>query len=192
MIGFSPFHYSIYHSRNSKSANCKSGQATGQQLGLLKLSSIFFMLIFGGFLSILILIYECCCNRPKQKDTKFHVKRISKFEYELRKLIHDFHGDLKADEEKVNFKYESTQSGSLKKHIIIIQVGQGNYKCNYCGKTFSQSGSLNLHTKTIHERKINHKGKFCEKLFSTTGNLKTHIKMIHEGNKDQNCEICSK
>ena len=181
VFGFSPFHYSIYNSRNSKSANCKSGQATGQQLGLLKLSSIFFMLIFGGFLSILILIYEYCCNPPKQNDL-FHVKRISKFEYELRKLIHDFHGDLKADEEKVNFKYESTQSGSLKKHIIIIQVGQGNYKCNYCGKTFTQSGSLNLHTKTIHERKINHKGKFCEKLFSTTGNLKTHIKMIHEGN----------
>ena len=181
VFGFSPFHYSIYHSRNSKSANCKSGQATGQQLGLLKLSSIFFMLIFGGFLSILILIYEYCCNPPKEKDI-YHVKRISKFEYELRKLIHDFHGDLKADEEKVNFKYESTQSGSLKKHIIIIQVGQGNYKCNYCGKTFTQSGSLNLHTKTIHERKINHKGKFCEKLLSTTGNLKTHIKMIHEGN----------
>ena len=183
------FLYSIYHSRNSKSANCKSGQASGQQLGLLKLSSIFFMLIFGGFLSILILIYEYCCNPPKQNDL-FHVKGISKFEYELRKLIHDFHEDLKADDEKENFKYESTQSGSLKKHIIIIQVGQGNYKCNYCGKTFSQSGSLNLHTKTIHERKINHH--FCEKLFSTTGNLKTHIKMIHEGNKDQNCEICSK
>ena len=105
VFGFSTFHYSIYNSRNSKSANCKSGQATGQQLGLLKLSSIFFMLIFGGFLSILILIYEYCCNPPKQKDM-FHVKGISKFEYELRRLIHDLSGDLKADAEKVNFKYQ--------------------------------------------------------------------------------------
>ena len=104
-VGFLVLPNSIYYSRNSKSANCKSGQSSGQQLGLSKLSSIFFMLIFGGILSILILIYEYCCNPPKQKDM-FHVKGISKFEYELRRLIHDLSGDLKADAEKVNFKYQ--------------------------------------------------------------------------------------
>ena len=104
-VGFLALPNSIYYSRNSKSANCKSGQSSGQQMGLLKLSSIFIMLIFGGFLSILILIYEYCCNPPKQKDM-FHVKGISEIENELQKLIHELSGDLKADAEKVNFKYQ--------------------------------------------------------------------------------------
>ena len=58
------------------------------------------MLIFGGIISIFILIYEYCCHPLKPKDL-FHVKGISKFEYELKRLIYDLHGDLKADAEKV-------------------------------------------------------------------------------------------
>ena len=85
-------------------------------MGLLKLSSIFFMLIFGGILSILILIYEYCCNPPKQKDM-FHVKGISEIESDLRKLIHDLSGDLKADAEKVNFKYQYEGIKLILQHI---------------------------------------------------------------------------
>ena len=115
-VGFLALPNSIYYSRNSKSANCKSGQSSGQQMGLSKLSSIFFMLIFGGILSILILIYEYCCNPPKQKDM-FHVKGISEIEYELRKLNHELSGDLKADAEKVNFKYQYEGIKLILKHI---------------------------------------------------------------------------
>ena len=64
------------------------------------------MLLFGGIISIFILIYEYCCDPPKPKDL-FHVRGISKFEYELKCLIYDLHGDLKADAEKVNFKFKS-------------------------------------------------------------------------------------
>ena len=82
------------------------------------------MLLFGGIISIFILIYEYCCDPPKPKDL-FHVRGISKFEYELKCLIYDLHGDLKADAEKVNFKSIKIQVFFI--HNILVYVLEDNY-----------------------------------------------------------------
>jgi len=39
----------------------------------------------------------------------------------------------------------------LKIHIKTLHEGQRNYRCDYCGKSFTGSQYLEKHIKTIHE-----------------------------------------
>ena len=64
----------------------------------------------------------------------FHVKGISKFEYELRRLIHDLSGDLKADAEKVNFKYQYEGIKLIIRNIIfqiLIKTQEYHFDLRY-------------------------------------------------------------
>ena len=57
--------------------------------------------------------------------------------------------------------------------------GPKNFKCDFCGKSFTTSGNLKKHIKII-----------ARKIISVR--LKSHIKTIHDSRKDQICYICTK
>ena len=54
-----------------------------------------------------------------------------------------------------------------------------DYKCEFCGKSFSCAQNLKKHIYTVHEGHKDYKCESCGKLFSQAGNLRKHIKRKH-------------
>ena len=94
--------------------------------------------------------------------------------------------------------------------------GHKEFKCDYCGESFTLLPNLRGHIKTIHEGhkdlwKIiywasslrihkktiqeDHKDftcEYCRKSYTQAGNLRVHMKTIHEDQKDVKCDPCGK
>ena len=64
-----------------------------------------------------------------------------------------------------------------KMHIHRIPDGHKDYKCEFCGKSFSEGGKLKKHILTIHEGHKDYRCESCGKSFSQAGALKKHICM---------------
>ncbi|XP_026475707.1 zinc finger protein 710-like [Ctenocephalides felis] len=75
-------------------------------------------------------------------------------------------------------KKKFTQSGSLKRHILI-HSGVRPHECDICKKKFTQSGHLKRHM-LIHSGVRPHECDICKKKFTLTGHLKRHM-LIHSG-----------
>ncbi|PKU47217.1 pr domain zinc finger protein hypothetical protein [Limosa lapponica baueri] len=82
-----------------------------------------------------------------------------------------------------------TQKAHLESHMVI-HTGEKNLKCDYCEKLFMRRQDLKQHVLThTQERQI--KCPKCDKLFLRTNHLKKHLNS-HEGKRDYVCEKCSK
>ena len=61
-------------------------------------------------------------------------------------------------------------------HMKTLHGGQRNYKCDFCGKSFTTY--IRKSEEAKEEEQSNYKCQLCEKLFSQGISLKTHIKRI--------------
>ena len=84
-----------------------------------------------------------------------------------------------------------SQKGNLKTHTHRAHENHKNYKCDYCGKSFSHAGYLKRHIQIIHdapkEKKTAKTLNTCESCgnsFSRASSLKRHIHTVHETNKN--------
>ena len=63
---------------------------------------------------------------------------------------------------------EKKMAKNLKKHINTIHLGHKDYKCEFCGKSFSEAGSFKRHIQNKHDLCKDKKCDICSKSFSTT------------------------
>ncbi|XP_062931134.1 PR domain zinc finger protein 4 isoform X2 [Cynocephalus volans] len=82
-----------------------------------------------------------------------------------------------------------TQKAHLESHMVI-HTGEKNLKCDYCDKLFMRRQDLKQHV-LIHTQERQIKCPKCDKLFLRTNHLKKHLNS-HEGKRDYVCEKCSK
>ena len=47
---------------------------------------------------------------------------------------------------------EKKMAKNLKKHINTIHLGHKDYKCEFCGKSFSEGRTLKNHTHIVHSQ----------------------------------------
>ncbi|KAG9339094.1 hypothetical protein JZ751_024124, partial [Albula glossodonta] len=82
-----------------------------------------------------------------------------------------------------------TQKAHLASHMVI-HTGAKNLKCDHCEKMFMRRQDLKQHVLThTQERQI--RCPKCDKLFWRSNHLKKHLNS-HEGRRDYICEKCSK
>ena len=62
-----------------------------------------------------------------------------------------------------------------------VHLGQSNYKCDSCGKSYTTSEYLKTHIKTIHWGERNYKCESCGKFFTASESKKTQEE-THEDN----------
>ncbi|XP_074258388.1 PR domain zinc finger protein 4 isoform X4 [Saimiri boliviensis] len=82
-----------------------------------------------------------------------------------------------------------TQKAHLESHMVI-HTGEKNLKCDYCDKLFMRRQDLKQHV-LIHTQERQIKCPKCDKLFLRTNHLKKHLNS-HEGKRDYVCEKCTK
>ncbi|KAL2077863.1 hypothetical protein ACEWY4_027367 [Coilia grayii] len=70
------------------------------------------------------------------------------------------------------------------------EMGNNNYGCEICRKTFKHPSNLELH-KRSHTGEKPFQCSICGKHFSQSGNLQTHLRR-HSGEKPYICELCGK
>ena len=70
---------------------------------------------------------------------------------------------------------------------VFLHEGHKDYKCTFCGKSFSYAHHLKRHTRTIHEgnKDYNYKCESCNKTFTGAQMLKMHIHTVHEDHKQE-------
>ena len=85
-----------------------------------------------------------------------------------------------------------TNARNLIRHKHTVHEGHKDYKCESCGKSFTQAVGLNTHKHTVHEGRKDYQCDSCGKSFSQVQHLKGHTHAVHERKKDFNCKSCGK
>ena len=96
-------------------------------------------------------------------------------------------------EEPLDFYHDHTNNESYNDGMDLASIQSlqdSNYKCHFCGKSFSHEQNLKKHSHEIHEDPKNPKCEFCGNSFSEEGTLEKHIHKVHETRKYHKCKYC--
>ena len=119
------------------------------------------------------------------EDLAFKNNEVSN---DLQNRVNDskVQGNNEYDSSEKIFQAEELSTRIRSKHVDInsAQNVQKNFKCDFCGKSFSLKAQFKTHIHTVHEGHKNHKCELCGKSFSQSSNLNQHIHKIHRGHKN--------
>ncbi|XP_044729589.1 zinc finger protein OZF-like [Chrysoperla carnea] len=83
----------------------------------------------------------------------------------------------------------NTKSGLL--YHKKIHLGEKDFTCDQCGKTFLINSSLKYHVSTVHSDDKPFCCEHCQRTFKTQRLLKVHLQ-VHSDEKRHACEVCGK
>ena len=112
--------------------------------------------------------------------------RINKMNQKEKILNTDY--EKQQSNYKCNFCGKSFTKLGVLHHIKTVHLVQNNHKCDFCGKSFSHQDLLGIHNKTFHQGLNDWKCDSCDNLFPTAILLKEHIHTVHFCHNNENCK----
>ena len=77
----------------------------------------------------------------------------------------------------------------MKKHIDVVHLNEGKYKCDSCNKSFAIKCMLTKHVDSVHKKLKPHQCFMCDEAYSYPVDLRKHKKRCHfqEESQTGNC-----
>jgi len=74
--------------------------------------------------------------------------------------------------------YETSQSGTMKRHVKSIHLKVRDFQCNECENIFSEK-NLDHHLKSVQLKVKDFQCSNCNKTFSQKSSMIVHMKSVH-------------